>query len=132
MTDAVEHPLRAVAEAAARHPALELLLLFGSRARGTAQETSDWDFAFLGQPHLDVEQLLADLVTATRSSRVDLVDLSRAGGQLRARAARDGALAFERSPGVFDRFAYEAVSFWCDAEPVLRRAYEALLAELAR
>jgi hypothetical protein len=28
----------------------------------------------------DVEQLLADLVTATRSDTVDLVDLDRAGG----------------------------------------------------
>lgn len=35
----------AAAQAAARHPALRLLLLFGSRGRGDAAARSHWDFA---------------------------------------------------------------------------------------
>ena len=31
-----------------------------------------------------------------------------------------------------ERFQIEAASFWCDVEPVLRRAYDELLAEYAR
>jgi predicted nucleotidyltransferase len=132
MTDSPRGALDLAAEAAARHSALDLLLLFGSRARGDARGASDWDFAYLSRPGLDFEQLLADLVTATRSSQVDLVDLDRAGGQLRARAARDGVVVFESRPRAFASFAFDAASFWCDAEPVLRRAYEQLLAEVAR
>jgi predicted nucleotidyltransferase len=132
MTLPAREPVVLAAGAAARHPALELLLLFGSRARGDARETSDWDFGYLGGSGLDVDLLLADLVTATRSDRVDLVDLGRAGGQLRLRAARDGVIVFERRPCVFESFAFDAASFWCDAEPVLRRAYEQLLESAAR
>lgn len=132
MTTSPEGVLDLVAAAAARHPALELLLLFGSRARSDARSASDWDFAYLGGSGLDADQLLADIVTATRSDKVDLVDLARAGGQLRFRAARDGVAVFEGRPGAFDAFAYEAASFWCDAEPVLRVAYERLLEGTAR
>ena len=132
MTSPSRELLELAAGAVARHPALDLLVLFGSRARGEARGASDWDFGYLGQPGLDVDLLLADLVTATRSDRVDLVDLDRAGGQLRMRAARDGIALFERRPEAFAGFAFEAASFWCDAEPVLRTAYDRLLADAAR
>jgi predicted nucleotidyltransferase len=132
MTSAPREPLDLAADAASRHQALELLLLFGSRARGHARAASDWDFGYLGRPGLDFEQLLADLVTVTRSDRVDLVDLDRAGGQLRLRAARDGIVVFEGHQGAFAGFAFDAASFWCDAEPVLRIAYERLLQAAAR
>jgi len=132
MTSAPREPLALAAGVASRHPVLDLLLLFGSRARGDAREASDWDFGYLSRPGLDPEQLLADLVTVTRSDRVDLVDLDRAGGQLRLRAARDGIVVFEGRQGAFAGFAFDAASFWCDAEPVLRRAYERLLEAAAR
>jgi hypothetical protein len=61
---------------------------------------------------------------------VDLVDLTRASGLLRFRAARDGDTLFESRPGAADDFRLQAARFWCDAEPTLRRAYEGLLAEL--
>ena len=41
----------AIAEIAARHPQLELLLLHGSRAGNAAvRADSDWDFAYLAEP----------------------------------------------------------------------------------
>jgi predicted nucleotidyltransferase len=120
------------ARVAARHPAIDLLLLFGSRARGDARETSDWDFGYLGRPGLDPDQLLADITSAISANDVDLVDLARAGGQLRFRAARDGVVVLERRAGAYEEFAIAAASFWCDAEPVLREAYERLLAEVGR
>lgn len=48
-------------------------------------------------------------------------------GLLRYRAGRDGVRVYEATPGVCDRFRYDAARFWCDAEPVLRPAYEAVL-----
>ncbi len=90
---------------------LDVLFLFGSRARGDAHDGSDWDFAYLGSPTLDVERLLGGLVLACGTDRVDVVDLSRAGGLLRYRVARDGYTIFERAAGTADRFRVEAAEF---------------------
>lgn len=119
--------LRAVAE---RHGGLALLVLHGSRARGQARGDSDWDFAYLAGTTCDPALLQADLVIALGTDDVDLVDLATAGGLIRYRVARDGVPVFEASPGSFDRFWFEAVSFWCDAEHVLRAGYQAVLDEL--
>ncbi len=110
-----------------RHAALNLLVLFGSRARGDARPESDWDVGFTARPELDREALLADLVTAWGTDRIDLVDLDRAGGLVRYRASRDGVPLHEAVAGEFRRFWWSAVSFWCDAEPVLRRGYDDVL-----
>lgn len=111
-------------------PGLEVLLLFGSRARGDGHEGSDWDFAFIGTPELNSESLRVGLVLACGTERVDLVDLQRAGGLIRYRVARDGKTVFERTAGAADEFRLAAADFWCDAGPTLERAYEAVLADL--
>lgn len=121
-----------LARAAQGAPGLELLLLYGSRARGDAHAGSDWDFGYLADPPFDVAGLLAALVERLGSDRIDLVDLSRAGGLLRFRAARDGDTIFERRPGLGDEFRLAAAAFWCDAAPVLERGYAQVLAELDR
>jgi predicted nucleotidyltransferase len=122
----------ALARTAAAVPGLALLLLFGSRARSETHACSDWDFGYLASARLDAAGLLAALVETTGSDRIDLVDLQRAGGLLRYRAARDGQVVYESQPGVADAFRLEAVRFWCEAAPVLQRGYEAVLAELDR
>jgi predicted nucleotidyltransferase len=119
-----------LADIARATPSLQVLLLFGSRARGEESDRSDWDLGYLADDAMDVDGLLAALVNVLRTDRVDLVDLSRASGLLRFRAARDGVTVFESSPGLADRFRLEAVTFWCDAEHILRQGYEGVLAEL--
>jgi predicted nucleotidyltransferase len=123
--------LAALRPAAAGIPGLTLLILFGSRARGDNQPASDWDFGYIASHEFDPDRLLGVLVDSLKSDRVDLVDLSRAGGQLRYRAAGDGKVIVERD-GEFARFWFEAVSFWCDMGPLIRRGYDAVLAELDR
>ena len=115
---------------AARQPGLTLLVLFGSRARGDAAADADWDFAFLSDSAVDPLTIMAALAEAVGSERVDVVDLARASGLLRYRAARDGVLVYEARPGIFDRFRFEAARFWYDAEPVLRPGYDAVLDRL--
>jgi len=51
---------------------------------------------------------------------------------VRYRAARDGRLVFEAERGAFERFWFDAVSFWCDAAPVLRAGYKTVLDGLGR
>jgi predicted nucleotidyltransferase len=115
---------------AARQRGLALLVLFGSRARGDAAAHADWDFGFLSDSSVDPLTVMAALAEAVGSERLDLVDLARASGLLRYRAARDGVLVYEARQGIFDRFRFEAARFWYDAEPVLRPGYDAVLERL--
>jgi predicted nucleotidyltransferase len=132
MSGGTAQDLTGIADRASRATGLELLLLFGSRARGTGVTTADWDFGYLASPSFDVDALLSILVEATGSDRVDLVDLGRASGLLRHRAATDGRLVFEDRPGLADTFRLDAARFWCDVAPVLEKAYEGVLAELRK
>lgn len=128
----LERLLEEVRKRAIAQPGLDLVVLHGSRARGDATPTSDWDFAFLGDETVDVEQLAVDLTDASLGGEVDVVDLRRAGGLLRYRVARDGVVLFDRSGHAFETFAIAALRFWFDAAPTLNRAYDQLLAEAAK
>lgn len=125
-----ENAMLQIREAASRMPALDLLVLHGSRARGDAHSASDWDFAYIARTSFRPEDLMVDLSGIVATDAVDLVDLERASGLLRFRAARDGVSLCERVPGAFDRFRFEAVRFWCDAGPTLEQSYAAVLARL--
>jgi predicted nucleotidyltransferase len=109
---------------------LRLLLLFGSRARTDAGARSDWDLGYLAGAGFDPDGLLAALVEALGTERVDLVDLARAGAQLRYRAASEGQVLHAAEAVTFERFWLEAVSFWCDAGPVIREGYAGVLDRL--
>ena len=87
-------------------------------------------FGYIGSTTFDPDRLLAAIVAAVGSDRVDLIDLTRAGAQLRFRAAGDGRPLLEADPGAFSRFWLDAVSFWCDVEPIVRAGYDQVLTEL--
>ncbi len=131
----MERPLngagRDAAVAAARATiGLDLLILFGSRARGEARPGADWDFGYVADETADISGLLACLVEAIEDDHVDLVDLRRAGGLLRYRAACDGLLVYEATVGRFDQYRLQAAQFWCDNAPVFERGYEEVLEAL--
>jgi predicted nucleotidyltransferase len=123
--DALRQCLRSLADT----PGLRLLVLHGSRGRGDGGPQSDWDFGYLGDPELDPAALMLRLTDILGTDAVDLADLDRASALLRFRAARDGRLLAERE-GEFERFQLAAVHFWCDAGPVIRAAYDDVLAGL--
>lgn len=126
----LDSQIGALSALAAAEPALVLLLVFGSRARGDAHPASDWDLGYLADPGFDPDAFLAHLVPMLGVERIDLVDLRRASGQLRYRAAADAIVAYARDETTFQQFWFEAVAFWCDAGPVLRPAYAAVLDRL--
>ena len=131
MTPLVPPPtFGALSRLAQATPGLELLMLFGSRARTDAQPRSDWDLAYLAEAGFDLVAFLGSVVEGVGSDRVDLVDLRRASGLLRYRAACDGQVVYEARARLAERFRLEAAQFWCDAAPVLQRGYDEVLAEL--
>lgn len=113
---------------------VDLLVLFGSRARGEARPDSDWDLAYRvgkgANGSFDPDALLADLVRALGSDRIDLVDLNRGSALLRFRIAAEGKPVYQTDPDAFRAFQLEAVRFWCDVAPVLERSYGDVLAGL--
>src|SRR3982751_1877748 len=124
--------LQALAELARKTPGLDLLVLFGSRVRGDSHPGSDWDFGYLAGPELDFYGLLARLVLLLGTDRIDLVNLSRTNGLLRFHVAAEGRALFESGDGVFESFAFEAISYWYDMGPIIRQGYEAVLQGLAK
>ena len=113
-------------------PGLDLLILFGSRARGDAREGSDWDLGYLAAEPFDPDGFRVEVTHALGTERVDLVDLRRANGLLRYRAAADAQVIFDRDGERFYQFWFEAVTFWLDIKDIVRPAYEALLEEMER
>lgn len=109
---------------------LRLVVLFGSRARGTAHAKSDYDLAVLSSARVArpseplsaseaaaLRQLHARLQHLLQTSRVDLVLLDRASALLAHRVARDGIPLYEAEPGEFARFCVRAVQLKEDARP---------------
>lgn len=82
-------------------PVLELVVLVGSRARGSHHAGSDWDIAVQWQDHLSfTEQLqyterlrrqLTDRLSVAVND-IDLIDLPSAGLAMRAEVAENGVL----------------------------------------
>jgi predicted nucleotidyltransferase len=126
------HPDQSLRAVAAACPGLDLLVLYGSRARGDAHDQSDWDFGYEADAGFDPDRLLATLAGHLKADRIDLVDLNRAGALLRYRVARDGVVVVERHGGHFERFWFAAVDTWCDLAPVLNPVYENILESLPR
>ena len=129
MPDSIFDVLASTARAS---PGLDLLILFGSRAQPGPRPGADWDFGYLADETADVPALLAALVEALQDNRVDLVDLRRASGLLRYRAARDGRLVHESAADLFDHYRLEAARFWCDNAPIFKRGYDEVLESLSR
>jgi uncharacterized protein len=102
------------------HPDLKLLILFGSRARGEEDPSSDWDFAFLSEPDHPTDRkpfwfpgsdLLDTLCKLLQISdeKIDLVDLSTCSDILAHFVARDGQVVYEKTPGEFAQFQQQAL-----------------------
>lgn len=121
-------PLAALREALSDVPGLELLVLYGSRARGNARSGSDWDFGYLGK--IDSPSVYDRIARVLGTNDVDLVDLTTASGLLRFQAARDGMPIAEKTSRLFDEFAITAALHWFDVEPIVRRANDDLFGPL--
>ncbi len=123
----------AVEEMVARDE-VDLVLLFGSRARGEHGPMSDVDLAV--RTNENVENIhdwklatLARLAGPVQS--VDLVLLEQASPALRYRVARDGLPLWTRDERALHAFRFEAVRDWLDFEPVTRAHNAALARRIA-
>lgn len=111
---------------------VEMVILFGSQAKGAARPDSDIDLGILLVKHpIPVEeelQLCLDLVGAVRTGKVDMVLLNHADPSLCYDAACHGIVIYEKKPGTLNRFKVRAFKRFADTEPLrkLWRLYDEL------
>lgn len=114
-----EQKLSRVREIAASY-SLDLVVLFGSHARGDAHEDSDIDIAIRARLALDKEQVLQlSVVFDEIFPCVQVVDLRSAPPLLLGAIVQDGKLLYEGAPSLYEEFCIRAVNEYLDYLPVL-------------
>lgn len=105
----------AVPQILEKAPYIKLLILFGSRARGDADQGSDWDFALLcdedkykqhqgeGWSLLHIWGII-QTTYGLKDDEIDVVDLNECSDLLAHSVVREGRLLYEKELGLFDNF----------------------------
>jgi predicted nucleotidyltransferase len=112
---------------------LDLIVLFGSQAKGRAMAGSDVDIAVraINRPWGDwdwefrVEEALSNAIWVD-GSEVDVVFLNGAAPLLMFQVAQSGQVLFEKEWGTLSDFRSYAARMYYDNEPRLRRQAEYL------
>lgn len=114
---------KSLAVYAAAEPTLRLLVFLGSSSRGDAGGTADIELGYLADPGFDA-RTFQELATSV----LDLPNVAVANLRLAPttafRAAREGALVYERTPNSFVEFRERAIHNWCELAPVLSAVYD--------
>ncbi|MFA5892173.1 MAG: nucleotidyltransferase domain-containing protein [Actinomycetota bacterium] len=118
-----------VDEDALRALGVELVVLFGSHARGTSGPESDVDVGVVTQgevpPLMDARRgRIQDALGF--DGEIDLVFLAEADPLLLFQVATDGKPLYERAPGTFEEFRIRAVKLYYDTAWIRRIEAEAL------
>jgi len=117
----------------AREFSLELLLLFGSRADGTAYKTSDFDVAYLSKKKLSLKEeskLVLSLSRYFESEDIDLVNLSQASPLLFYAIFMNCRVLYEKKPLTFDRLRAYSFKKYVETQPLYEEKFARLKASL--
>lgn len=94
-------------------PIPAIAVLVGSRALGTATETSDWDIAIWWLDGDDSWQNIGKMETLHRNlakamntteDKIDLIDIQHAGLAMREKIANEGKLIYAQKPLAWMKF----------------------------
>ena len=100
---------------------IELLILFGSRAKNDYHNNSDWDFAYKRKAELSYDEIThfkSKLSTIISSQNIDIVDIERTYDPLLLREIFLGGIClYETKKDLFDELQNKAWSAYLDFEP---------------
>lgn len=112
---------------------LDLIIIFGSQARGQGREDSDVDIAVRASTPLSLEQRLELSGKLDQYfPKVEIADLRQASPLLLAAIARDGKPLYEKVKGKFQEFILYAKNMYFDFKPALDRLKEQTKKEIMK
>ena len=116
---------------AAALPGVELLVVFGSTARGRDRVGSDLDVGvILGAGPVALRRTVEVALARAADRDVDVVDLDTAPPLLRFEVARDGILIHEGRPHAWADFRARAMLDWWEWSPTARMIQDAAIQRL--
>lgn len=124
-------------------PYIDVLILFGSRARGSDTEASDWDFAVLYNEEMRKQYqkgswawlrlwTILERVLDLPEDKIDLVDLRTCSDVLAHCIAQDGKVIYEKNVGEFERFQKKALKSESELKAYRQSVREKVYAALQR
>jgi hypothetical protein len=114
---------RSLAVYAAAEPTLHLLVFLGSSSRGDAGGEADIELGYIADSGFDAKTFQELAASVMDLEKVAIANLRRAATTA-FRAAREGALVYERTPNSFLEFRERATHNWCELGPVLNAVYD--------
>lgn len=112
-------------------PEVQMVVLFGSRAKGQERAKSDWDIGVLarvgcyeGFAQFKLQSELSEILSIP-FDRIDLVNLRYCSPLLGFAIARDGKVLYQETSITFTRFQVKASKMYADTAKFrrLQRAY---------
>ena len=114
---------RTLAVYAAAEPTLHLVVFLGSASRGDAGGSADFEIGYVADPEFDAPTFQELAASVLDLEKVAIANLKRSPTTA-FRAAREGALVFERTPHSFAEFRERAIHNWCELAPVVNAVYD--------
>lgn len=113
---------------------LDLLVLFGSRAKGINNINSDWDFAFIKYGNFTYEDefnLNLELIKIIQNEKIDLVNIMKTQKpKLNYEIFNYGYLIFEKKKNNFDNLKSLSVIDYIDSKRFFKQKEDMLKREL--
>jgi hypothetical protein len=110
---------------AAAEPTLHLLVFLGSSSRGDAGGVADFEIGYVADAGFDARTFQELAASVLDLEKIAMANLRRSPTTA-FRAAREGALVFERAPNAFEEFRERTIHNWCELAPVLNAVYDRL------
>jgi predicted nucleotidyltransferase len=114
---------RTLAVYAAAEPTLHLVVFLGSASRGDAGGSADFEIGYVADPEFDAPTFQELAASVLDLEKVAIANLKRSPTTA-FRAAREGALVFERTPHSFAEFRERTIHNWCEMAPVVNAVYD--------
>lgn len=114
---------KSLAVYAAAEPTLHLLVFLGSSSRGDAGGAADFEIGYVADPGFDARTFQQLAASVLNLEKVAIANLLRSPTTA-FRAAREGALVYERARNAFDEFRERTIHNWCELAPVLNAVYD--------
>lgn len=114
---------------------IDLVVLFGSAARGKTNKFSDIDIAIRSKRNLSYiaqASIEYEICKALGRGDVEIVNLKDASPLLLSFIAKEGIVLYEAEAGVFDNFQIYAMRAYFEAQPLIKLGKDQLRKHLLK